>query len=542
VIRRLLARRPAAPTSPWAPLVAAGIPERGDEAAGRRVLCATSVGGAALTRTVDSLVGMGLWLRGAEVEFLLCDAALPACEVCTYALPGPERFAEDGPQAGLCDSCFPVGAAFLDPLPILVRRYSDSISQAEIAELRERAATFSVDECFRFEEDGLALGEQTRASVLRFFGKAQIHDEPAWLVEAAARRYAAGALVAARVGERILEDFAPDCIVAHHGVYVPQGVLGEVARRAGVEVVNWGPSYRNTTVIYSHENTYHRTLISEPAALWEEPLSTAQEERLLAYLEARRRGRGDWKWVTPEAALRPEMQEQEQLWRELDLDRDLPVFGALTNVLWDAQLYYEGHAFTDMLDWLWATLDHFVERPDRQLIVRIHPHEVKSGNRQPVGPEIEKRYGTLPPTIKIVPHDSSYNTYALMGLCRAVLIYGTKTGVELAPYGMPVVVGGDAWIRGKGLTIDISSRDEYTRVLDRLTELEPLGAETVARARRYAYHYFFRRMIPLSSLDPEAGGPELRIDALEQLLPGGDPGLDVICDGIVRRRPFVFDG
>jgi Capsule polysaccharide biosynthesis protein len=485
---------------------------------------------------------MALWMRGAEPALMLCDGVLSACEACEYVLfPNPGRFIRHGPQGRLCGGCFSMGRDYYEPLPLPLRRYSEFVNPGESMDSSATAARFSIDECFTFEHDGLRLGEQARAATLRFFGKADLSSEPEALVESAARRYAAGALVAARVAERVLAAHEPACLIAHHGVYVPQGVLGEVARRDGIRVVHWGPSYRNTTVIFSHDDTYHRTFIDEPPELWDRPLRPDQEAELMVYLAARGRGEGDWSWVTPEAGLRRELQERAQLMRELDLDPSLPIVGLLTNVLWDAQLYYAGHAFPGMLEWLWATLKWFSKRPDLQLIVRIHPHEVKQGNRQPVEPELRARFPELPQTIKIVPHDDAHNTYSLMKLCRAVLIYGTKTGVELAPLGMPVIVAGDAWIRGKGLTFDAHTPADYESLLARLPRIEPLDAETTDRARRYAYHYFFRRMIPLDSLDPEGGvPPRLRIEKPEDLLPGNDPGLDTICDGILDRAPFSY--
>ena len=70
--------------------------------------------------------------------------------------------------------------------------------------------------------------------------------------------------------------------------------------------------------------------------------------------------------------------------------------------------------------------------------------------------------------------------------------------------------------------------------------------EEVARARRYAFHFFFRRMIPVgmchrsswSSLVSSAF--VVRVKDLRALESGGDPGLDVICRGIRGRDPFVF--
>jgi hypothetical protein len=128
-----------------------------------------------------------------------------------------------------------------------------------------------------------------------------------------------------------------------------------------------------------------------------------------------------------------------------------------------------------------------------------------------------------------------------MDLCQAVLIYGTKTGVELAPFGQPVIIAGDAWMRNKGISHDISTREEYLQTLAHLNDIKPLDEETTVKARRYAYHYFFRRMIPLHSLNPESTfPPQIAVSTLADLLPGNDLGLDVICNGILEGTPFIY--
>ena len=542
MIARLAARRRRQDAGPWAAIVAGGVPPDVPRDGHPAVLMATSVGGHPIAPKLDSLVGTALWMRGASPRFLLCDAALPACEQAQYtAFKNPRTFVARGPRP-LCDECFGRGFSWLSRLPLPLHRYSEFVAGAEQRAMLAETQSWDVDACFTFEKDGLALGEQARANTIRFFGKADLSSEPEQLVAATARRYAAGAIVAAAVAARALDRFEPEILVAHHGVYVPQGVLGEVARQLGVRVVNWGTSYRDRTVIFSHGDTYHRTLLQEPAELWNVPLDDAQEAELLEFLARRRRGQGDWKWVTPEAALRPEEQELTDLARRFDLDPSRPLVGLLTNVLWDAQLYYEGHAFADMLEWLWFTIDFYASRPDEQLVIRVHPHEVKHGNRQPVGPEIARRYPTLPPNVRVVSHDDPANTYALMDLCRSVLIYGTKTGVELAPFGKPVIVAADAWIRGKGLTYDASTKQEYAELLRRAGTMQPLDPEMVEQARRYAYYFFFRRMIPVSSLQPNQPEVALAVERLDELMPGRDAGLDVICRGILEGEEFVFDG
>jgi hypothetical protein len=105
-----------------------------------------------------------------------------------------------------------------------------------------------------------------------------------------------------------------------------------------------------------------------------------------------------------------------------------------------------------------------------------------------------------------------------------------------------VIVAGEAWIRNKGITLDASSPEEYFRLLAQLPTPERLPAAQLARARRYAYHFFFNRMIPLPFIEPKAGYPiyRLKLGRLQQLLPGASPGLDTICEGILSKAPFVL--
>ena len=198
-----------------------------------------------------------------------------------------------------------------------------------------------------------------------------------------------------------------------------------------------------------------------------------------------------------------------------------------------------------MVEWLVRTCEYFGGRPELQLLIRVHPAELNGfpASRQPVLVELGHRISRLPPNITIVPPESRMSTYTLMSLCDTAIIYGTKMGVELTSVGIPVIAAGEAWVRNKGLTHDAGTSDEYFAILDRLPIRARLADELLRRARKYAYHFFFRRMIPLSFVQPRAGYPlyVLKLDSLERLLPGATQGLDVICDGILKGTPFIFD-
>ena len=259
----------------------------------------------------------------------------------------------------------------------------------------------------------------------------------------------------------------------------------------------------------------------------------------MQYLASRREGLFDWIVFN-----RARKDDPKELAARIGLDPSKPVIGLLTNVTWDAQLHYPANAFPNMLEWLVRTCEYFATRPDLQLLIRVHPAEISGfpPSRQPILRELARRLPQLPPNIRVVPPESRMSTYGLMSLCNAAIIYGTKMGVELTSVGKPVIVAGEAWIRNKGLTSDASSPEEYIRLLDQLPFAQGLGPELLARARRYAYHFFFNRMIPLPFIEPKAGYPiyRLKLERLQQLLPGASAGLDTLCEGVLGARPFVM--
>lgn len=509
---------------------------------GPRVLIATAVGGHPPSTTIESLLAVALTLRGAHVQMLLCDERLPAClRSHVTAVSSDRRFAVEGPQASTCIGCYASGAALYGTLGLPVRTLSTLLSEEESRRARQLAAETPAGEIPSFHLDGLSVGEHALAGALRFYARGTLDGGAS---EAVLRRYFEAGILTAFATRRLLHDERFEVACFNHGIYVPHGVIGEVARRERVRVVNWNPAYRKQTFIFSHEDTYHHTLMDEPVDEWVDlPWNESRERELTAYLRSRWQGSQDWITFNTN----PE-ESKAAIAQALGIDFTRPTIGLLTNVIWDAQLHYRANAFPTMMDWLIRTIDYFDGRRDLQLLIRVHPAEVTGAvpSRQPVVDELKARFPVLPPNVFVIPAESSISTYVAMMQCNAVVIYGTKTGVELTSEGIPVIVCGEAWIRNKGLTSDASSPDEYYELLDRLPAPGRMAAGMVARARKYAYHFFFRRMIPVRSVAPTTGLAarfmkyRLDITDLAALQPGADPGLDVICNGVLDGRPFVY--
>jgi hypothetical protein len=535
------ARRDAYPD--WSTAIAADHQlwksARASTQGGPRILMATAIGSYAHAVTLESALAVALTFRGAEVHALLCDGTMTACAECEASLyPDVQRFAEHGPSLDLCRDCSWPAENVYKTLGLKIHRMGDWLTAPQRADAQRIASTLPLDQIESFTFEGLNIGEHAHAGALRFFATGSLEDEP--LAEAVLRRYLESALLTAFASRHLMRAIGFTSAVFTHGIYVPWGVVGEVARQQRIHVSNWNVAYRKRRFIFSHDDTYHHTLLDEPREQWERlELSPAQERELMQYLGSRREGMFDWIVFH-----RPTSQDASEIAERIGLDPAKPAIGLLTNVAWDAQLHYPANAFPSMLEWLVRTCEYFATRPDLQLLIRVHPAEISGfpPSRQPILAELRKRLPRLSQNIIVVPPESGLSTYALMSLCNSAIIYGTKMGVELTSVGLPVIVAGEAWIRNKGITLDASSPEEYFRLLAQLPFPERLSPAQLARARRYAYHFFFNRMIPLPFIEPKAGYPiyRLKLERLEQLLPGASQGLDTICEGILAKAPFVL--
>jgi len=198
-----------------------------------------------------------------------------------------------------------------------------------------------------------------------------------------------------------------------------------------------------------------------------------------------------------------------------------------------------------MLEWLFETIDFYINQSVVQLAIRIHPAESKGGftTKQPIIEEINKRYSSLPDHICIIAPESNVSSVLLGDISCAAIIYATKLGIELAYRKIPLIVVGETLCRGKGFSIDIKSRKHYFEILKSITELDLDVNQASKLAEKYSYHLFFNLMIDFPYIKSDITTNtkvKLNIDSLEELMPGKDKGLDVICNGILHGKPFEY--
>ena len=506
------------------------------------VLIATSVSGHLTALNFEGIIAKALDIRGANVEALICDSDLPICMDCEYRYYPSEKQQENLARRGpkeLCISCADVGKNFYSELGIKVNKYKNYIYQEDLRLIDDIFNSTPINEIRGYTLSGISVGEHAYAGALRFFARGDLNGVKNG--GKILKSYFRASMITALMMQRMIMSKKIDVCVLNHGIYVPQGLISEVCRKMGVRVVTWNPAYKKNCFIFSHDTTYHHTLMTEPVSYWENQIwNSKKDSNIKNYLISRMSGEQDWIFFHDN----PDF-NRDRIISDLGIDPKLPLIGLLTNVIWDAQLHYPANAFSSMMDWIIETIKWFGKRKDLQLAIRIHPAEISGTvpSMQQVGDVIKAYFKILPSNVFIIYPDNRCSTYSIMKECKAVLIYGTKMGVELSAIGIPVIVAGEAWIRGKGVTFDASSKSEYLCLLERLPYGFNMKHSQIERAKKYAYHFFFRRMIPVEFMLSRKGWPSIepKIYKLEDLMPGTSRGLDLICNGIMYKNEFIYD-
>lgn len=413
------------------------------------------------------------------------------------------------------------------------------VSEEDRAAAWRLASATPEEEIDGLEYRGMRVGMHARSAALRYLAIGNFEWEPNALP--VRRRYLAAALIATTALDRLFAQENYDICIAHHGLYVPQGLFVDLARKHGVRLVTWNISYRSGSFVFSHEDTYHFTLMQEPTEAWDTlTWSPKLQEALDAYMHSRAIGSNDW--VSYHDGTGRSLAE---LAETAGIDFNKPTITAFTNVLWDAQVLYPSNAFANMLDWLVSTISYFQARPNLQLVIRVHPAEVQNPlkSRETVVEELARLIPVLPANVFVIPPTAPADSYAIARQSNAAIIYGTKMGVELAYMGVPTIVAGESWARNKGITLDADTREDYFALLDRLPLAQGLDEQTRRRAALYAFHFFFRRTIPFDFLQIRKGDwPPFKLELadLRPLRPGGSAGMDVVCEGILKGMPFIY--
>ncbi len=283
----------------------------------------------------------------------------------------------------------------------------------------------------------------------------------------------------------------PDVVIVPNGTIQELGVVYRVARYLGITTTTYEFGDQRQRIWLAQNSEVMR---QETDKLWAanngHKLSDDQLERMRSLFMARQRG-ALWenfarRWQDTPA------QGGQKVRSELGLD-DRPLVLLATNVLGDSLTLGRQVFSSSMAEWISRTVQYFAGRPEIQLVIRVHPGEVLTHGLS-MADVVRQVLPRLPEHIRLIGPKEKVNTYDLVEAADLGLVYTTTVGMEMAMYGVPVIVSGETHYRGRGFTHDPDSWVSYFKLLGQiLTKPDSfrLTREQVESAWEYAYHFFF---------------------------------------------------
>ncbi len=130
----------------------------------------------------------------------------------------------------------------------------------------------------------------------------------------------------------------------------------------------------------------------------------------------------------------------------------------------------ENVIFSSQIEWITRSIRYAEEHEDVQLIIRIHPSEIKYENNEYIKDVFDYHFHNLPKNVIVIDPHEKVNSYALIEESDLVLINTSTIGIESAMLKRPTLVVGDIYYKGFGFTIDLDKNQNYESLIDNVLE------------------------------------------------------------------------
>ena len=297
---------------------------------------------------------------------------------------------------------------------------------------------------------------------------------------------------AAKAAIKWMQINKPDVVLIPNGLILEMGIVFRVARYLGVDAVTYEFNDQREQIWLAQNSSIMKQdtdyIVDARCHL---PMTDEMFERV-ADLENARRGarvwgksKRLWQYVSSQGA-----QETRKL---LNLD-DRPVVMLAANVLGDSLTLGRDIFAASMTEWITKTVQYFAKRTDVQMVIRVHPGEKLVPQAKSMGTVVREALPELPDHIHVIGALDKINTYDLIEIADVGLAYTTTVGLETAMNGRPVISCGQTHYRGRGITLDPNTWEEYYATLEKVLADIPayqLNEKQTEFAWNYAYRFFF---------------------------------------------------
>ncbi|AWK90262.1 hypothetical protein [Azospirillum thermophilum] len=486
----------------------------------------------------ETTILQALQFDGADIDYVLCDGALPACDL---DWPGDPR------TPSKCNRCQKQQAGFAGGQPVRFQWFGRYQRPEDEAEARAWLESLPGDGLMEATYQGYPIGEWVRSSTHQHFRINRLDLDNDYVRRIFRDFLLAGVMTVKGFG-RLLDASRPDLLLVLNGHRSTLRVARELARERGIRTLvhERGLHHRQTVSLVENDHCNSRTLYPALWQAWGEvPLTRAEIEAATGYMENRAHGRLlNWRQFSPAPT------GAATIYRTLDLDPLRPVWAmypASADELVGIADF--GDVAGMQVAWIEHTMRFAAAHPEIQLVIRTHPNldPASIPNKEFSAPipanRDELAYFTelrqrLPANVRMIMPGDAVSSYDLCDAATVGMVFSSTMGLEMACRGINVVLADGGMWQGLPFMHQAAAPSDCREVYERMLKLKPQtrSAAVQRSALRFAYALVYRWLLHMPLVEmPTPYSGKLAFTAPEDLARGKDPALD-------RIRRIVFDG
>lgn len=450
-----------------------------------KIVIFTSIGDHTYYAKYDRYLERSFNLLGFEVIIVLCNTNLDICQEFNYNFSNRDKISDSFKNL-YCNFCKKNSEKNFKNSKI---EYLGNVDDSQYLNLKSLFMEHlnKYDSIENFFYNGINFGEHINSGLVRYYGGSIFEKNDIYYQNL--YKFANASFKTYFSTLKILKKYKIKLSMLHHGIYVPQGVVCDVLKKNNVNFYTYGMSYRKNTFFYAYKDTYHKRFLDLNE--WDKFNFGKKELRILhRYFKKKIISNQDWIDFTSNNNLKKfnKIQEITSYYTKEN------TYVMYTNVDWDAQVHFKNNVFKSMHEWIERTIDYFETNKDKLLIIRIHPAEIYGNvkSRTSLAEHIQN-YKKIKNLI-IIKAKENINSYSLMKLSNKFLVYSSKIAIELLFFNKKVLVAGEAFVRGKGFTLDTNNEKEYTKDLEKLKYFNLTKYQKIL-SKKFIYFFFFKLMV-----------------------------------------------
>ena len=469
---------------------------------------------------LEAGIGKFLQVRGHNSKMILCNGVLNMCTT---------HFNVDKPcNKWSCNNCKTFSKRFYETINLPYSTYDDYISQGQIEKIYKTVNKMSYEECKDYVYKGIKVGYHAKTSADRYF-KGDIPEKS--IYEPILRDELVNAMISTDVAEKAYEIEKADILVESHGCYSSWGSFSDFFIDKGVETYIWGSGESNSSTFIVPKPDFGKYFNE---VRQKKLLNDLEEKELDNFIN--RRYKGEEGQVVLYGFSDTDENKLKDQFHFNKYDKTYVMF---PNVPWDAAIFgdEDNMPFNDIYDWFSYNVELFKEKPNYQLIIKIHPSEVKlMESKKTLTDFIEEKLKPLPENVKIIPPTTTISPYSLFPFIDVGLVYTGTVGLEMSLNNIPVIPAGDAHYGKKGFTFDAKSKEEYSKLL--FDDIK-VSSKQKNLAKVYAHYHFIKSFLPRSFVFySNFINLGWKIKSFDDIKPGKDKYVDHLCDYIINGGVF----